>query len=250
MLMSAGYELPTKEIVTGFLTVDGQKMSKSIGNVVNPVEVVEKYGRDALVYYLLNEVSINSDGDFSFERFKLQFEANLIGGWGNLVSRVTNIAAKNGVTQGKKHDDLLESLRSNISDEGEFLRDVVLGKTPFEEIKNFYFSPVIINQFCRNWYEIVQECNQIMQSREPRKLFKDEATKEEATRIIETLLWLIKQLTIVMAPLLLDGTQKVIDIFGSAEMKSAAENNTLPEFFAKESFDLNLSPDIVYSRVE
>ncbi|MBP6086361.1 class I tRNA ligase family protein [Patescibacteria group bacterium] len=54
-------------------------MSKSIGNVVNPVEIVEKYGRDALVYYLLNDVSIGSDGDFSWDRFKTTFDTHLIG---------------------------------------------------------------------------------------------------------------------------------------------------------------------------
>ena len=54
-------------------------MSKSIGNVVNPVEIVEKYGRDALVYYLLNDVSIGSDGDGSWDRFKATFDTHLIG---------------------------------------------------------------------------------------------------------------------------------------------------------------------------
>ncbi|MBP6910802.1 class I tRNA ligase family protein [Patescibacteria group bacterium] len=58
MLMSAGFAMPQKEIVTGFFTVDGQKMSKSLGNAVKPLELVEKYGRDAVAFYLFYDLVI------------------------------------------------------------------------------------------------------------------------------------------------------------------------------------------------
>jgi methionyl-tRNA synthetase len=87
--------------VTGYLTVDGQKMSKSLGNVVDPVEVSRGYDRDALVFYLLYDVAIGLDGDFSWERFKGTREKMLIGGRGNLVNRVANLGKKYGVVRGK-----------------------------------------------------------------------------------------------------------------------------------------------------
>jgi len=101
--MSAGYELPKKEILTGFFTVDGQKMSKSLGNAVKPHELIEKYGRDAAAFYLFYDLVIGSDGDFSFARLESCRESMLSSGWGNLVSRVSKLAEKNGVSRGVKH---------------------------------------------------------------------------------------------------------------------------------------------------
>lgn len=70
MLMSAGFALPKKEIVTGFFTVEGQKMSKSLGNAINPLDLVAKYGRDAVAFYLFYDLVIGSDGDFSYGRLE------------------------------------------------------------------------------------------------------------------------------------------------------------------------------------
>ena len=70
MLMSAGYELPKKEIITGFFTLNGQKISKSLGNAISPLEITQKYGRDALTFYLFYDLMIGSDGDFSFDRLE------------------------------------------------------------------------------------------------------------------------------------------------------------------------------------
>jgi len=64
MLAAGGFRQPNKEFVTGFLTVDGQKMSKTLGNVIDPVQVSRDYDRDALVFYLLYDVAIGLDGDF------------------------------------------------------------------------------------------------------------------------------------------------------------------------------------------
>ena len=95
MLESAGLPQPQKEIVTGFFTIDGQKMGKSLGNAINPVEVVETYGRDALVFYLLHDIPIGTDGDFSTDRFQHTYDAILCNAWGNLVNRVVTLCVKN-----------------------------------------------------------------------------------------------------------------------------------------------------------
>jgi len=82
MLLSAGFELPKALGVHGFLTVDGQKMSKSIGNVVDPFEVIEKYGTDAVRYYLAREVPTGDDGDYSEERFEIVYNSELANNFG------------------------------------------------------------------------------------------------------------------------------------------------------------------------
>lgn len=91
MLMSAGLPVPEKVFAHGHFTVDGQKMSKSIGNVVDPREMSEKYGHDVLRYYLLREISFGADGDFSEDRLRQRYTDELANGVGNLLSRVTNM---------------------------------------------------------------------------------------------------------------------------------------------------------------
>lgn len=91
MLLSAGIELPTHIVVHGYLTVDGQKMSKSIGNVVDPVEVAHKYGTDALRYYMLRDFSPGGDGDFSTSRLIARYNSDLANDLGNLLNRTISM---------------------------------------------------------------------------------------------------------------------------------------------------------------
>lgn len=104
MLMSTEIKIPNKEFITGFFTVDGQKMSKSLGNVTDPIELLQKYDRDAINFNLLYDVPIGADGDFSEERLGNVFESMLIGGRGNLVNRVTSLCAKYAITEGKYNE--------------------------------------------------------------------------------------------------------------------------------------------------
>lgn len=185
MLESAGLPLPNKEIVTGFFTVDGQKMSKSIGNVVNPVEVIEKYGRDALVFYLLYDIPIGADGDYSNERFVNTYNGVLLGGRGNLVSRVTNIAAKNGITS-----VALSEAKSIDRFNG------------FENIQSDYLDKAQLKTYLDNRYQVVQKANEYMQSNAPWTKLKDEATKADGIKDLQFLLYVIKNLALLSAPIL------------------------------------------------
>lgn len=92
MLLSAGLPLPTKEFVHGYLTINGEKISKTIGNVISPEDVVKKYGIDATRYYLLREITSFSDGDFSYSRFEELYNSDLANNLGNLVSRLARLS--------------------------------------------------------------------------------------------------------------------------------------------------------------
>ena len=94
MLLSAKLPLPKTIFVHGFITAGGEKMSKTTGNVIDPFEVVKKYGADALRYYLLREISSGGDGDFTYEKFEKRYNADLAKGLGNLVARVLALAQK------------------------------------------------------------------------------------------------------------------------------------------------------------
>ena len=87
MLLSAGHELPKRVLVHGFLTVNGQKISKSLGNVVDPVYLAENYSADALRYFLVREISIGQDGDFSEESLRARLNSELADVFGNFVHR-------------------------------------------------------------------------------------------------------------------------------------------------------------------
>lgn len=97
MLLAANLP-PTKQVlIHGFITSDGQKMSKSLGNVINPFEYTENYGTEALRYYLLAKINPFEDSDFTKESFEQVYQADLANGLGNLVARIAKLAKLNYV---------------------------------------------------------------------------------------------------------------------------------------------------------
>jgi len=91
-LISAQLPLPKKLFVHEYITVNAQKMSKSLGNVIDPNELIQQFGADALRYYLLAKISPFQDGDYSEDKFRLAYNADLANGLGNLVARVAKLA--------------------------------------------------------------------------------------------------------------------------------------------------------------
>ncbi|MDA1079560.1 MAG: class I tRNA ligase family protein [bacterium] len=101
MLLSAKLPLPKTTFVHGYLTADGQKMSKSLGNVIDPFQLVEDHGLEPVRYYLLRHVPTHADGDFSQEKFLETYTADLANGIGNLCSRIAKLCEKNAMPGGK-----------------------------------------------------------------------------------------------------------------------------------------------------
>ena len=120
MLLSAKLPLPKKLFVHGFLTVEGQKMSKSLGNVIVPKELVAQFGTEAVRYYLLREVSPVEDGDYSQDKFKKRYNADLANGLGNFCSRVIGLALRceNPISSSIKEIDLLVEQKIKSTQKG------------------------------------------------------------------------------------------------------------------------------------
>jgi len=106
MLMSAGLPNSKQVFIHGFITINDQKISKSLGNVINPFELVEKYGIDALRYFLLAKINPYGDSDFSVEKFEDAYNADLANGLGNLVARVAKLAELNKIIIADKKETL------------------------------------------------------------------------------------------------------------------------------------------------
>ncbi|MFP4514998.1 MAG: methionine--tRNA ligase [Parcubacteria group bacterium] len=104
MLMSAGIANSEKVLVFGFLTSEGEKISKSLGNNINPIEYSKKYGEDALRYYLLEQIPTYGDGDFSVSNFESLYNSHLANELGNLASRLSNLIAKEEFNPNIKRD--------------------------------------------------------------------------------------------------------------------------------------------------
>lgn len=115
MLLAAGLPLPKTIFVHGFITVDGEKMSKTLGNVVDPFEIVKKYSTDALRYYLLREILSYEDGDFTYKKFEDRYNADLAKGLGNLVARVLTLAQKSNVKKIKSFESEIKNAEQSLS---------------------------------------------------------------------------------------------------------------------------------------
>lgn len=118
MLLSAKLPLPKTIVAHGFITSEGQKMSKSIGNVVSPVELVEKYGIDPTRYFLLREIATTEDGDYTEQKFRDRYNGELANGLGNFSARVLTLASKEGEEMTEEEYEALidDSVRHRIAD--------------------------------------------------------------------------------------------------------------------------------------
>lgn len=132
-LLSAKLSLPKSIFVHDYFTVDGQKMSKTIGNVYDPVPLLEKYGADILRYYCLAKISPFQDGDFSEKKLFEVYNSDLANGLGNLVSRVAKLCETSGLAFPKSKVDLYKEVEKNLE---EFRFDFAL-KFIWEEITRF-----------------------------------------------------------------------------------------------------------------
>lgn len=117
-LLSAKLKLPKQIFVHGYLTVDGQKMSKTLGNVIDPLGIIEKYCADALRYYLLKEISPFHDGDFSEKRFKEVYNADLANRLGNLVARVAKLCETDRIDGISDNEVDKENLKNSLEKGG------------------------------------------------------------------------------------------------------------------------------------
>lgn len=185
MLLAAKLPLPKTIFVHGFITVGGEKMSKTIGNVIDPFEVVKKYGADALRYYLLREIPSGKDGDFTYEKFEERYNADLAKGLGNLVSRVLTLAQKSDIKEIENFETVIKNAEKNIE----------------KAILEFKFSDAL---GCL--WQLIALGNKYIDSKKPWAL-KPES--KEFKQIIGSLLFFISNIGTLLSPFLPETSEKI-----------------------------------------
>ena len=236
--------LPKHILTTGFLTVDGTKMSKSLGNVINPVDLVQQYGRDALVLYLLYDLKLGSDGDFSRTRFEEMYHSMLLGWWWNLVNRVCSLAYKYHITQAKLDPDVCNTIQSIISQTqlSNPLIAMILSDYDPSTILS-YLQQANLNQYIIDRYQAVQLCNKIVDETQAWKWLKN--NDPTSTAVMQTLLYLIYKINILSAPYFLDWHHKVCENLGIWPIDTT-QTWDIQSSRSTKVINLNLNPYIVY----
>lgn len=198
MLLSAGLPLPKSVFAHGWWTVDGQKMSKSMGNAIDPNWLVEKFGVDAIRYFLLREVPFGLDGDFSFKALIHRINGDLANDLGNLLNRTMGMVNRyfDGIvpayTVAGDFDADLEALISRV----------------FDEVDT-HLSNLAFNKALSSLWELVSGLNKYIDDTAPWALAKDEANRERLGSVLYTVLDGIRLVSLLLYPFIPDTSMKI-----------------------------------------
>ena len=198
-LMSAGLALPGQVFGHGFLLNRGQKESKSLGNVTDPLELAERYGVDVLRYFFLREVTFGSDGSWSQEAIVMRANAELANSFGNLAQRVMSFIAKNcdgGFTAAAPVEAADTELRSRVN--------AACAQELPEAFEKLAFTAGL-----EAWMQAVFACNAYIDGQAPWALRKTDP--ERMQRVLATLCGCIRDLAVAVSPVTPTASAKILD---------------------------------------
>ncbi len=233
-LLAAKIKLPERVYGHGWILSGDEKMSKSKGNILDPIEIIKKYGLDPLRYYLIKEVSFGNDGNISQERLEDCINSDLANNFGNLCQRVTAFAIKNceskipkNIEFQKEDFDILDKYKDNLN--------IIRDKIDSQNI-NFYIDYIVNSLF---------EANKYFNDQEPWKKKEDNI---RLNTIVFTALEVIRKISFLLYPIIPESSIKAISIFNLLEKDinfSSIENN---EFLVKGNKINNVG--ILFKKIE
>ncbi|HXD54284.1 MAG TPA: methionine--tRNA ligase [Solirubrobacteraceae bacterium] len=203
LLMAAGLELPERIFVHGYLLMEGEKMSKSLGNVLDPFEVIERFGADALRFYLLRDVSFGQDGSVSTAAFELRYETELANELGNLANRTISMLLRyrDGVLAPVELDPVL-------AEDFAGLGETVAGHIDRAELT------VALEEI----WQRVRRLNRYVEERAPFRLAKEGDREEELTSVLGNLAEGLRAVTVLLYPYLPASAARLLEALGAPDI--------------------------------
>ena len=198
MLMSANIELPQSIFAHGWWLMGESKMSKSIGNVINPMDLIDDYGVDPVRYYLMREMVLGQDSNFTMESFIQRYNSDLANDFGNLLSRISTLMKKNYDGRIPDPGELSEA-ELRIKTKGESLCGTVNGM-----IKNMR-----LNEAIENTMQYIRSVNKYMEENAPWKLVKED--KSAAGKILYTAGEALRLGAVLLSPVMPNRTAILLD---------------------------------------
>ncbi|MGH3722626.1 MAG: methionine--tRNA ligase [Mycobacterium sp.] len=208
-LMSAGIELPKRVFAHGFLTNKGEKMSKSIGNVVDPINLIDTFGLDQVRYFLLREVPFGQDGSYTEAGLIGRINADLANELGNLAQRSLSMVAKN--------------LDGIVPEPGEFTAEELAFLTWTEvrlpeQVKK-HFDDLAMHKALEAMWSTLGETNKYFSDQQPWVLAKSEdpADKQRFDTVLYTTLEVVRIVALLVQPVMPESAAKLLDLLGQSE---------------------------------
>ena len=204
MLLSAGIPLPKTIFAHGWWLSDSSKMSKSVGNVVNPLDLIEEYGVDPVRYYLMREMVLGQDANFTMESFIKRYNSDLANDYGNLLNRISTLIKKN-------YDGLIPDKGEQTSSEEEIIKSAeALLNGMSNKIKEMK-----INDSIEDIMKFVSSINKYMEEQKPWKLIKED--RVGAGTVLYTAGESMRVATILLSPVMPNRCAEVLHTFNSGK---------------------------------
>jgi methionyl-tRNA synthetase len=200
LLLAAGYDVPKQLFVHGYLLLDDRKISKSLGNVVDPLDLVDVYGADAVRFWCARSVSFGQDGAASIDGLRERYERELGNDLGNLLSRVTAMIARyrgGALTAAPADDSPIAALLESLG------RDVAVALDAFD----------LTGALERIW-EVVRALNRHVEATAPWQLAKDEARSAELDRVLYDLADGLRAVAVALAAYLPGTSERILEALG------------------------------------